>query len=88
MLRGYKEISWQSAKGMMSEANFLRSLMEMDCDSIGNHQVRTVKGESAPRPVERPCKTHVMGEGGSMPHLYSLSFLLARLPEEPPDKLR
>ncbi|KAM4746443.1 dynein axonemal heavy chain 10 [Anableps anableps] len=43
VLRGYKEISWQSAKGMMSEANFLRSLMEMDCDSIGNTQVRTVK---------------------------------------------
>uniref|UniRef100_A0A3P8UAE7 Dynein axonemal heavy chain 10 n=1 Tax=Amphiprion percula TaxID=161767 RepID=A0A3P8UAE7_AMPPE len=44
VLRGYKEISWQSAKGMMSEANFLRSLMEMDCDSINNNQVRTVKG--------------------------------------------
>uniref|UniRef100_A0A3Q1G9E8 Dynein axonemal heavy chain 10 n=1 Tax=Acanthochromis polyacanthus TaxID=80966 RepID=A0A3Q1G9E8_9TELE len=43
VLRGYKEISWQSAKGMMSEANFLRSLMEMDCDSINNNQVRTVK---------------------------------------------
>ncbi|KAL7391500.1 hypothetical protein ABVT39_010104 [Epinephelus coioides] len=44
VLRGYKEISWQSAKGMMSEANFLRSLMEMDCDSINNSQVKTVKG--------------------------------------------
>ncbi|XP_035496799.2 dynein axonemal heavy chain 10-like [Scophthalmus maximus] len=44
VLRGYKEITWQSAKGMMSEANFLRSLMEMDCDSISNNQVRTVKG--------------------------------------------
>uniref|UniRef100_A0A8D3AXA9 AAA+ ATPase domain-containing protein n=1 Tax=Scophthalmus maximus TaxID=52904 RepID=A0A8D3AXA9_SCOMX len=46
VLRGYKEITWQSAKGMMSEANFLRSLMEMDCDSISNNQVRTVKGKS------------------------------------------
>ncbi|KAK7889071.1 hypothetical protein WMY93_024631 [Mugilogobius chulae] len=44
VLRGYKEISWQSAKGMMSEANFLRSLMEMDCDGISNSQVSTVKG--------------------------------------------
>ncbi|KAK5620023.1 Dynein heavy chain 10, axonemal [Crenichthys baileyi] len=43
VLRGYKDISWQSAKGMMSETNFLRSLMEMDCDSITNSQVRTVK---------------------------------------------
>ncbi|XP_063753564.1 dynein axonemal heavy chain 10 [Eleginops maclovinus] len=44
VLRGYKEISWQSAKGMMSEASFLRSLMEMDCDSISNNQVTTVRG--------------------------------------------
>ncbi|TWW60421.1 Dynein heavy chain 10, axonemal [Takifugu flavidus] len=44
VLRGYKDISWLSAKGMMSEANFLRSLMEMDCDSITNSQVATVKG--------------------------------------------
>lgn len=47
VMRGYKDISWQSAKGMMSEANFLRSLMEMDCDSINNNQVRTVKGKLA-----------------------------------------
>lgn len=46
VIKGYKDISWQSAKGMMSEANFLRSLMEMDCDSINNNQVRTVKGKS------------------------------------------
>ncbi|XP_030593055.1 dynein heavy chain 10, axonemal isoform X2 [Archocentrus centrarchus] len=44
VLRGYKEISWQSAKGMMAEANFLRSLMEMDCDAITSNQVKTVKG--------------------------------------------
>ncbi|XP_071394424.1 dynein axonemal heavy chain 10, partial [Centroberyx affinis] len=44
VMRGHKEISWQSAKGMMSEANFLRSLMEMDCDSINASQVKTVRG--------------------------------------------
>ncbi|KAG5844641.1 hypothetical protein ANANG_G00164650 [Anguilla anguilla] len=44
VMRGYKEISWKSAKGMMSEANFLRSLMEMDCDSINPSQVKTVRG--------------------------------------------
>ncbi|XP_029909103.1 dynein heavy chain 10, axonemal [Myripristis murdjan] len=44
VIRGHKEISWQAAKGMMSEANFLRSLMEMDCDSINASQVKTVKG--------------------------------------------
>ncbi|KAL0193513.1 hypothetical protein M9458_011809, partial [Cirrhinus mrigala] len=45
VIRGYKEISWKTAKGMMSEANFLRLLMEMDCDSISGNQVKTVKGK-------------------------------------------
>ncbi|XP_072908128.1 dynein axonemal heavy chain 10 [Hemitrygon akajei] len=44
VMRGYKEINWKSAKGMMSEANFLKNLMEMDCDAIGQAQVKTVKG--------------------------------------------
>uniref|UniRef100_A0AAY5K1P1 AAA+ ATPase domain-containing protein n=1 Tax=Esox lucius TaxID=8010 RepID=A0AAY5K1P1_ESOLU len=44
VMRGQKEISWKSAKGMMSEANFLRSLMEMDCDAINTSQVKTVRG--------------------------------------------
>ncbi|XP_063051673.1 dynein axonemal heavy chain 10 [Engraulis encrasicolus] len=44
VMRGYKEINWKTAKGMMSEANFLRSLMEMDCDAIGANQVKTVRG--------------------------------------------
>lgn len=45
VLRGHKEINWQAAKGMMSEANFLRSLMEMDCDNITNNQVSSVKSK-------------------------------------------
>uniref|UniRef100_A0A8C2AG99 Dynein heavy chain 10, axonemal-like n=1 Tax=Cyprinus carpio TaxID=7962 RepID=A0A8C2AG99_CYPCA len=45
VIRGYKEINWKTAKGMISEANFLRSLMEMDCDSITGSQVKTVKGK-------------------------------------------
>ncbi|KAM4616801.1 dynein axonemal heavy chain 10 [Polymixia lowei] len=44
VMRGHKEISWKAAKGMMSESNFLRSLMEMDCDSINASQVKTVRG--------------------------------------------
>ncbi|KAG5280454.1 hypothetical protein AALO_G00060150 [Alosa alosa] len=44
VMRGHKEINWKTAKGMMSEANFLRSLMEMDCDSISASQVKTVRG--------------------------------------------
>lgn len=44
VMRGIKEISWKSAKGMMSEANFLKSLTEMDVDGITAKQVSTVKG--------------------------------------------
>ena len=44
VLKGIKEVSWKSAKGMMSEANFLKSLKEMDVDNINSKQVSTAKG--------------------------------------------
>ncbi|XP_076804944.1 dynein axonemal heavy chain 10-like [Clavelina lepadiformis] len=44
VMKGYREISWKTAKAMMSEGNFLKSLMEMDVDGIGSNQTRTVKG--------------------------------------------
>ena len=40
VLKGIKEVSWKSAKAMMSEASFLRSLKEMDVDNITQKQVR------------------------------------------------
>ncbi|CAH3028713.1 unnamed protein product, partial [Porites evermanni] len=40
VMRGYKEVSWKQAKGMMSEANFLKSLTEMDVDGITTAQVK------------------------------------------------
>ncbi|KAM6297937.1 dynein axonemal heavy chain 10 [Aegotheles albertisi] len=43
IMRGYKELSWKTAKGMMSEANFLRSLMEIDFDGITQSQVKSVR---------------------------------------------
>ena len=46
LLTGIKEVSWKSAKGMMSEANFLKSLTEMDVDAITAKQTATVKGNS------------------------------------------
>ena len=45
-MKGIKEVSWKSAKGMMSEANFLKSLTEMDVDGITTKQVSTVKGNT------------------------------------------
>ncbi|XP_024136867.1 dynein heavy chain 10, axonemal isoform X4 [Oryzias melastigma] len=43
VLRSKREINWISAKKMMSEAGFLHSLMKMDCDSISNSQISTIK---------------------------------------------
>ena len=44
VMRGIKEVSWKSAKAMMSEANFLKSLMEMDVDGINSNQVSFFHG--------------------------------------------
>ncbi|XP_078791125.1 dynein axonemal heavy chain 10 isoform X3 [Oryzias latipes] len=43
VLRGKKELNWLTAKKMMSEAGFLHSLMQMDCDSISNSHISTIK---------------------------------------------
>lgn len=45
IMRGYKELNWKTAKGMMSEANFLKSLMEIDFDGITQSQVKAVRGK-------------------------------------------
>uniref|UniRef100_A0A1I8GN74 Dynein heavy chain 10, axonemal n=1 Tax=Macrostomum lignano TaxID=282301 RepID=A0A1I8GN74_9PLAT len=43
VLKGIKEVSWKSAKGMMSDTNFLTSLRNMDVDSITGKQSGTVR---------------------------------------------
>lgn len=39
ILKGYKEIDWKTAKGMMSDVNFLKSLMEMNCEALTGKQI-------------------------------------------------
>ena len=41
-MRGYKEVNWKTAKGMMSDTNFLNSLKNMDVDGITGSQVSMV----------------------------------------------
>ena len=41
VLKGYKEISWKTAKGMMADTNFLASLKGMKVDDITGNQVST-----------------------------------------------
>ncbi|XP_062558011.1 dynein axonemal heavy chain 10 isoform X2 [Armigeres subalbatus] len=43
IIKGFKEISWKTAKGMMSEGNFLQSLQRLDCDQISQKQVANVR---------------------------------------------
>ena len=43
IIRGYKEISWKTAKGMMTDPNFLRTLQETNCDLITGTQIRNIK---------------------------------------------
>ena len=42
-MRGYKDISWKTAKGMMAEGNFLKTLQELDVDGITGAQVKKTK---------------------------------------------
>ena len=39
ILRGFKEVSWKTAKGMMADTNFLNTLQHMDVDGISPAQV-------------------------------------------------
>ncbi|XP_055909296.1 LOW QUALITY PROTEIN: dynein axonemal heavy chain 10 [Eupeodes corollae] len=50
ILKGLKEINWKTAKGMMSDVNFLRSLMEMDCEALTARQINACRAhmKSAP----------------------------------------
>lgn len=43
VLKGLREVSWKSAKGMMSDPSFLRQLKELDVDNITSKQTGTVK---------------------------------------------
>ena len=43
IIRGYKEISWKTAKGMMADPSFLRTLQETNCDLITGTQIRNIK---------------------------------------------
>lgn len=43
IIKGIKEVSWKSAKAIMSEVGFLKSLTEMNCDIITSKQVASCR---------------------------------------------
>ena len=55
VMRGYKEVSWKQAKAMMSEANFLKSLTEMDVDGITSTQVSLFRAKICDHDVCPQC---------------------------------
>ena len=42
ILKGLKGVSWKGAKAMMTDTNFLKSLIDFDKDGITDKQVRAV----------------------------------------------
>ena len=48
VLRGYKEVNWKTAKGMMADTNFLNALKNMDVDGISQAQVSSLRNNKSP----------------------------------------
>ncbi|KAJ2996626.1 Dynein heavy chain 10, axonemal [Globomyces sp. JEL0801] len=43
VIKNIKDVSWKSAKGMMSQSDFKTSLQSLDVDSISSNQIKLVK---------------------------------------------
>ncbi|KAH8382819.1 hypothetical protein KR009_005420 [Drosophila setifemur] len=63
ILKGIKEISWKSAKGMMSDVNFLKSLMEMDCEALTQKQITQCRAHMKTQNLDDMGKISIAGAG-------------------------
>ncbi|KAH8250122.1 hypothetical protein KR026_005577 [Drosophila bipectinata] len=63
ILKGIKEISWKSAKGMMSDVNFLKSLMEMDCEALTQKQITSCRQHMKTQNLDDMGKISIAGAG-------------------------
>lgn len=63
ILKGLKEINWKSAKGMMSDVNFLRSLMEMDCEALTAKQIHSCRTHMKASNLDDMEKISIAGAG-------------------------
>ncbi|GAB0094127.1 Dynein heavy chain [Sergentomyia squamirostris] len=43
ILKGAKDVSWKAARTVMAEADFLKNLQEMNCDTISQKQLTAIK---------------------------------------------
>ncbi|KAI8122976.1 axonemal, Dynein heavy chain 10 [Lucilia cuprina] len=63
ILKGIKEINWKSAKGMMSDVSFLKSLMEMDCEALTGKQINQCRNHMKSQNLDEMEKISVAGAG-------------------------
>lgn len=63
ILKGIKDINWKSAKGMMSDVNFLKSLMEMDCEALTAKQINTCRAHMKTSNLDDMAKISIAGAG-------------------------
>ncbi|KAH8257767.1 hypothetical protein KR038_000855 [Drosophila bunnanda] len=63
ILKGIKEINWKSAKGMMSDVNFLKSLMEMDCEALTQKQITQCRQHMKTQNLDDMGKISIAGAG-------------------------
>ncbi|SPP80284.1 dynein heavy chain 10, axonemal [Drosophila guanche] len=63
ILKGIKEISWKSAKGMMSDVNFLKGLMEMDCEALTQKQITACRNHMKTQNLDDMGKISIAGAG-------------------------
>ncbi|XP_011184312.3 dynein axonemal heavy chain 10 [Zeugodacus cucurbitae] len=63
ILKGVKEINWKSAKGMMADVSFLKSLMEMDCEALTGKQINACRAHMKNSNLDDMEKISVAGAG-------------------------
>lgn len=63
ILKGLKEINWKTAKGMMSDVSFLKSLMEMDCEALTGKQINQCRNHMKSQNLDDMEKISVAGAG-------------------------
>lgn len=63
ILKGLKEINWKTAKGMMSDVNFLKSLMEMDTEALTQKQITAVRAHMKTQNLDDMGKISIAGAG-------------------------
>lgn len=72
VLKGIKDVSWKSAKGMMASADFRSSLSNLDVDAITGSQVKTIKATLKEADLTVQKMMEVSGAGAGL-----LKFVIA-----------